>query len=117
MLRVPETLTLQDVAPDGRILVSSDTLRAGILGEGPSGQPEIELGWRTFSNAQAISDDGKKVLFLESGEGASQGYDLYLRDTDGSPPVRLGMGSPRDISPWTTPNGLRWSRPRPNFGR
>ncbi len=39
------------------------------------------------------------MLFLEAGEGSSSGYDLYVRGTDGSPPVKLGEGAPRDLSP------------------
>jgi Tol biopolymer transport system component len=47
----------------------------------------------------AISPDGRKVTFSESGEGGGPGYSNYLRDMDGSPPVRLGDGTGYSISP------------------
>ena len=31
-------------------------------------------------------------MFSESGEGGGPGYSAYIRETDGSPPVRLGEG-------------------------
>jgi len=40
-----------------------------------------------------ISTDGRKILLNEYGEGAGEGYSIYLRETDGSPAVRLGPGT------------------------
>jgi len=46
-----------------------------------------------------ISGDGKKILFEEEGEGGGPNYTVFLRDTDGSPPVRIGEGYAKAISP------------------
>jgi hypothetical protein len=39
------------------------------------------------------------VLFDEQGIGGGAEYSVYVRGTDGSPPVRLGSGSARALSP------------------
>jgi eukaryotic-like serine/threonine-protein kinase len=46
-----------------------------------------------------ISQDGRFLLFSESGEAGGSRYGVYLRATDGSPPVRLGEGRPLALSP------------------
>ena len=60
---------------------------------------EVELGWFGWSELRDISRDGKKVLFEEEGEGGGSNYTVFLRDTDGSPPVRIGEGRGEAISP------------------
>ena len=39
------------------------------------------------------------ILFQESGEGGGPKYAVYLRNTDGSPAIRLGEGSGLSLSP------------------
>jgi hypothetical protein len=46
-----------------------------------------------------ISNDGKKVLFTEEADGGGPNYTVFLRDTDGSPPVRISNGLGLAISP------------------
>ncbi len=58
-----------------------------------------ELGWFGWSLLRDISRDGKKVLFEEEAEGGGPNYTVFLRDTDGSPPVRIGEGTGEAISP------------------
>ena len=53
--------------------------------------------------------DGKTVLFSEAGEGGGPKYAVYLRNTDGSPAVRLGEGTGAALSP----DG-KWAVARPN---
>ena len=43
-------------------------------------------------DVRAISADGQMLLFDESGEGGGPGGSVYLRQTDGSPAVRLRTG-------------------------
>ena len=99
LMRVTGNLTLQDVARDGRVLIAHDTLRSGILGMAAGADKERDLSWLDWSTVYALSPDGKKVAFSESGEGGGSGYSTYLRDMDGSPPVRLGEGTGYSISP------------------
>ena len=48
--------------------------------------------------AQGISADGKSVLFDET-DDADATDSAYLRETDGSPALRLGEGIPLSLSP------------------
>jgi Tol biopolymer transport system component len=96
---VTGNLTLHDVTPDGRVLLSHDTLRSGIFGLAPGESRERDLSWLDWSNVADLSPDGKTMVFLESGEGGGPGYSVYTRATDGSPPVRLGEGSAQSLSP------------------
>ena len=97
-VRVPGSLTLQDVARDGRLLVSRDTLRSEMVVLPPGDSKEHDFTWLDWSLPAAISSDGKKILFSETGEGGGAGYSVYVRDTNGSPAVRLGEGSAQDLS-------------------
>ncbi|MBC8646940.1 MAG: hypothetical protein H7X85_07235, partial [Thermoanaerobaculia bacterium] len=97
--RVTGNLTLQDVGRDGRVLISHDTLRSGILGMVPGEEKERDLSWLDWSGAADISRDGKRMVFFESGEGGGAGYSSFLRNMDGAPPVRLGEGVVQSLSP------------------
>jgi len=99
LVRVTGNLTLHDVARDGRVLVSHDTLRSGILGFSPGDAREKDLSWLDWSGVRDLAADGKSFVFVESGEGGGPGYSAYWRRMDGSPPVRLGEGVPMSISP------------------
>ena len=65
----------------------------------PGATDERELGWFGWSIPRDFSRDGKKVLFEEEGEGGGPNYTVFVRDTDGSPPVRIGEGRAEAISP------------------
>lgn len=97
--RVPGTLRVQDVAKDGRILLVHEAARAGILAHVPGSSGERELGWFDWSICRSLSDDGERLLFDESGDAPGDQTWTYLRETDGSPPVRLGEGRFGDLSP------------------
>src|SRR5262249_43096455 len=76
-----------------------DTDRYEINGLPPGEMKERNLSWFDWSVPRDLSDDGKTLLFEENGEGAGKTYHPYLRKTDGSPPIRLGEGSARALSP------------------
>jgi eukaryotic-like serine/threonine-protein kinase len=97
--RVPGTLRVQDVAKDGRILLVHEASRAGILAHVPGSSGEREMGWLDWSIVRSLSDDGKRLLFDESGDAPGDQTWIYLRETDGSPPLRLGQGTYCDLSP------------------
>jgi Tol biopolymer transport system component len=73
--------------------------RIGIRGLGPGEKEERELGWFGWSLPRDISQDGRKVLFEEEGNGGGPNYTVFLRDTDGSPPAKIGEGLAGAISP------------------
>jgi Tol biopolymer transport system component len=96
---VPGGMWVEDIR-DGIVLVVSQQQRIGISGVQPGGKQEHELGWLGWSTDLSISPDGKKVLFTEEADGGGPNYSVFVRDTDGSPPVRisdgLGMGISQD---------------------
>jgi hypothetical protein len=61
---------------------------------------ENDLSWLDATSLSDMSSDGKTVVFEEGGDTASgSGFDLYLRRTDGTPPVKLGYGTNGVLSP------------------
>jgi len=95
---VPGGMWLQDMR-NGVALMITPQERLGIRGLPPGGKEERELGWLGWSYLRDLSRDGKKVLFEEEADGGGPNYTVFLRDTDGSPPVRIGEGEGRAISP------------------
>ncbi len=99
LAREPGTLTLQDVAKDGRVLITRDVPRVGMVGMTAGTNKERDLSWLDWSAPKDLSLDGKKLLFTESGEAGGENYSTYIRGTDGSPAVRLGDGLSFALSP------------------
>ena len=95
----PGRMVLQDVAPDGSVLLTRDNLRSSITAKAPEQDAERDLSWHDHSFVVDISRDGRFLLFSESGEAGGRRYGVYLRATDGSPAVRLGEGRPLALSP------------------
>jgi eukaryotic-like serine/threonine-protein kinase len=91
-------LDLHDVSKDGDLLVERAVPRGGILFRGPADGQERDLSWLDGSDVRRLSRDGSLILFSESLQGASGLGDVFLRRTDGSPPIRLGDGRPLDLS-------------------
>jgi eukaryotic-like serine/threonine-protein kinase len=95
---VPGGVWLEDFR-DARALMVTHQTRVGIRGMAPGAKEERELGWFGWSIARDISRDGHKILFEEEGDGGGANYTVFLRDTDGSPPARIGEGISVAISP------------------
>ena len=95
---VPGGMWLEDMR-NGMVLTVTNHERLGIRGMEPGGKEERELGWFGWSELRDISRDGKKILFEEEGDGGGPNYTVFLRDTDGSPPARIGEGVAGAISP------------------
>jgi serine/threonine protein kinase len=93
------SLTLHDVAADGRLLLERATSRTGVSCLAPGENRERELGWLDRSELRGLSEDGRTILFAEVGEGGGARGGVFLRKTDGSPAVRLGDGDPQALSP------------------
>src|ERR1019366_2527965 len=95
---VPGGMWLEDLR-NRRVLTVANHTRLGIRGMEPGGKEEHELGWFGWSELRDISRDGRKIVFDEEGDGGGPNYTVFLRDTDGSPPARLGEGDSMAISP------------------
>jgi eukaryotic-like serine/threonine-protein kinase len=98
ILDLPEGMTLQDMAPDGRALVSLDNERLAMATAARDGR-SVDLSWHDWDVAKDISRDGQWVLFEDSSEAAGAHYSLAIRKIDGSSPVQLGEGSAGRLSP------------------
>jgi DNA-binding winged helix-turn-helix (wHTH) protein len=97
--RAPGGVILQDIAPDGRVLLTRDEQRAGVMGMAEGAARERDLSWLDWSLPVDISRDGKTVLFDEQGEESGPNYTVAMRDMQGSPPIALGEGMAGDFSP------------------
>jgi hypothetical protein len=99
LLRVPGGLRLQDVAADGRVLVSLDDERTAMAASERGGKSVKDLSWHDWDIAKDISRDDQWVLFEDASEAAGINYAVAIRKLDGAPPVRLGEGSAGGLSP------------------
>ena len=97
--RAPAFLYLHDISAQGRVLLSRETVRSGMVVTDPATSGERDVSWFDWGTPRALSTDGKLLLFDETGEGAGARYGVYVRRTDGSPAVRLGDGVGYDLSP------------------
>src|SRR3989442_1327903 len=62
-------IVMQDVARDGRVLLSAVNSRLGILYMPPDGSTERDLAWLDASLVYELSDDAKLLLFVELSDG------------------------------------------------
>jgi DNA-binding winged helix-turn-helix (wHTH) protein/Tol biopolymer transport system component len=99
VLTVPGGLSLRDISREGRVLISRDNERLGIVFVGAGETEPRELSWEDWSMVTDISPDGKRILFGAEGETSGFSYQVGLRPTDGSAPVILGPGGAQSLSP------------------
>ena len=99
-LAAPGITTLYDVSKDGRQLLGRVNWRREVVGFAPGEKTERNLTWLDWSHPDDLSKNGRTLLFDEQNQLDRDGnYTVYLRATDGSPPVRLGVGSSIGLSP------------------
>ena len=104
LLHLPEFLSFQDVASDGRVLITAGTLRGEILGQRAGEPRERNLSWHEGSNFTELSRDGKRLYFFEASESAT-----YVQPIEGGPAARLSAGLALGVSPdgaWVARSGL-----------
>ena len=103
--QAPGGFTIQDVARDGRWLATRVDFRYVAMVHAPSSatgrvqdrEQDRDLSWLSTSHVRALSQDGQTLLFAETALGNN--YAVCLRESAGSPVVRLGEGWPADLSP------------------
>ena len=91
-------LTIQDVRGDGRWLSTRDDFFREMQALAPGQSHERDLAWLDLSDPAALTPDGKTLLFMEESGSVGVNYAVCLRQTDGSPVVRLGEGAALDLS-------------------
>lgn len=84
ILRAPGSLTLWDIASDGRVLLTRDEERTAVIGVPPGETAERDLSWSDNTGLAHLSADGRWLLLGDR-------FGMYLRKTDGAPPISLGL--------------------------
>jgi DNA-binding winged helix-turn-helix (wHTH) protein len=97
--QAPGILTLRDIAPDGKLLVTVESRRLEIAGRIEGDARERSLSLTDWSRVQQLSADGGTLLFDESGEGAGEHTLSYVRRTRTGEIVRLGEGVAQGLTP------------------
>ncbi len=97
--RAAGSMSLHDIAHDGRMLVTRDDWRVGIKALARDSDQERDLSWFDWSVMGAISSDGEMIAFGESADAVAGKWYTYARSIGGTPAVRLGEGRPWAISP------------------
>jgi eukaryotic-like serine/threonine-protein kinase len=90
-------LFLHDISRDGRVLLNEYLWNSSLVGL-PDGNTERDLTWMDQPLVQAISSDGRTIVFDEWGEGGGDNGSIYLRTMDGAPAARLGEGATMGFS-------------------
>ena len=105
--RVPGSLVIFDIWRDGRVLLARADRRREVMGLSGGAPKERDLSWLDYSYPADLSADGKTLLFDEEGIGGGVQYGdtqdltyaVYVRNTDGTPAIRLGEGGASALSP------------------
>ena len=103
LIQITGVPMLQDLAPDGSLLVTSDDSRIGIRCLAKGAPEERDLAWLDASSIGDISSDGSEIVFLElsSGQGQTE-PSTYAAPMDPQP---SGHGGKTSLSPdgkWIT---------------
>ena len=98
-IRVPGSLELDDIAGDGRVLLTHHTALQSVRGLGPGQTRESDLSWLDGPLPADLSPDGSMLLMNEEGEATGARPTIYLRGMDGSPAQRLSEGMAMALSP------------------
>jgi serine/threonine protein kinase/Tol biopolymer transport system component len=96
---LPGFFILHDISRDGRALIAHDDRRRGMILDSSGDGKERDLSQFDVSVLVDLSADGKTILFFEGGAAAGANYSIYIRQSDGSPAVRLGEGRGLALSP------------------
>ena len=85
VLVTPSSLTVWDIASDGRVLITRDEETRGVMGLSPGAAGERDLSYHDSSGLASLSADGRWILLGDQ-------FGLYVRATDDSSPLTdLGL--------------------------
>jgi DNA-binding winged helix-turn-helix (wHTH) protein/Tol biopolymer transport system component len=96
--QIPGGMLLRDISPAGDVLISRATSRMSMFWGNMDRSAPQDISWLDWSRAVAISYDGKRVLFDETGQGGGSQYSVYLHDAEKRSSDRLGDGRALDLS-------------------
>ena len=93
--RGTEQVRMQDIAPDGKVLVTIDAVRSEIYAAAAGGPESRNLAVFPFAAGSGISSDGQLVAINTF---QTSDYEMWVRKPDGSPAINVGPGAILDIS-------------------
>jgi eukaryotic-like serine/threonine-protein kinase len=98
--RVGGDLRIEDVARDGRVLLTQPARHIGVaLADLEGGGRQRDLSWFDRSFLNDFAPDGSAVLLTVVDPASGKDSIAYLRDADGRPAARIGKGSGMALSP------------------
>ena len=98
LYRDPRSVTLLDVAADGRALVTADQRRTGLNGRLEGDTAERDLTWFDYSVARDLTPDGKSLLFFEASDVAGPEYSVGLWRAGETGSIKIGEGHATSLS-------------------
>jgi eukaryotic-like serine/threonine-protein kinase len=98
VLRSPGGVWLEDIASDGRMLLTHQDRRYEVTVTKIGGETR-QLSWLEIMLGLSMSRDGKFAVIGDWGGSGGTDYRIYLAKLDGSPAVLLGSGIGGGISP------------------
>jgi eukaryotic-like serine/threonine-protein kinase len=88
-------MRLEDISPEGEVLLTIETRRREATFLRLRDRHAQQLSFLDTTELYALSDDGQMVLFTGYPGGVPF---VYVRPTDGSPPLKLGAGTALALS-------------------
>ncbi|HTO86390.1 MAG TPA: protein kinase [Thermoanaerobaculia bacterium] len=95
--RAPGNLSVRDISPAGRVLVTRDIAPIGIMARSRGEPAERDFSWLDRSLLTDLSADGESLLFTQFGLDAA--YAGFLRRVNAEGPMALGDGFALSLSP------------------
>ena len=92
-------LVLQDIAPDGRVLIQTVQVQDGVLALDAISPRERDVSIFDGSSAINLSEAGHTLIINEGGSAESPDGSFFLRPMDGTQPTKLGKGRALALSP------------------
>ena len=92
LVRTMINVKLQDISPNGEVLLTASNESTPITGMLPGETKERDLSWLNRVLVTDLSPDGSSFIFNEFGQGSGENYTIYLGKSDGSEALQLGKG-------------------------
>jgi Tol biopolymer transport system component len=99
LMQVAGDLRLEDVAPDGRVLVTQPNARHGLALVQRGSAQHRDLSWFDRSFLSDLTSDGTEVLMTVAGPANTTASSVYVRSPDGSPARYLTDSGEGALSP------------------
>lgn len=99
VLNVPASLTLEDIAADGRVLLNYSSERSLVMVSTAAHPDAQDIAWLDDDEFFRFSSDGKQILLGDEGDAAGPRDSTFVRNIDGSSAIRIGDGDGIALSP------------------